>query len=252
MANSSKQIECPRCGQFNPPQARYCMYCGEKLVEKKSTHEKDNKHANLSNSNKKELNVKVLYILLFTLIIAGILILYFAGVFSSPKVTIKNSNLTKHQKENTLGVNSTPAVNPQVIDLKTLTKLKKLEDSIKENPENTEAMVTLGNKYFDYGHFKEAIKFYKMYLKKLPNSPNVLVDLGVCYYNLKDYENALKFMKKAVAINPNHQIAYLNLGIVNEAMGNVEEARKYWEKAIKIDPQSQFGLKAQSFLNNSN
>ena len=216
------------------------MYCGEKLVGNKSSNFQF----------KKELNVNVLYMVLASLIIAGGVILYFAGVFDEPKITV-NNEMRKPVSEERVGNQNSVALNsPQIIDLKTLTELKKIEKSIKANPNDTQAMVTLGNKYFDFGHFKEAMKFYKMYLNKLPNSPDVLVDLGVCYYNLKDYPNAEKYFEKAVKLNPKHQIAFLNLGIVNEAMGNTEKAKNYWKKVIAIDKFSQFAQRAQSFLNN--
>ncbi len=238
--SKNAQIECPRCGQFNPPQARYCMYCGERLVKKTDENTK-------VFANKKELNVKVLYILLATLIVAGGIILYLAGVFDSPQVTVKHEQPAQERVGNQ---NSTAFAQPQVIDLKTLQEMKKLEEKIASDPNDTETMVLLGNKYFDFGHFQEAIKFYKMYLEKLPASPDVLVDLGVCYYNLKDYDNAIKYMEKAIAINPQHQIALLNLGVVNEASGNIDKAKDYWRRAVSVNPNSQFGRRAQSFLNN--
>ncbi len=244
--SNQRQIECPRCGQENPPQARYCMYCGEKLVQ-------DKKIVKPVLNEKKELNVKVLYLLLGVLTLSGLIILYFAGVFDSDKVVIKNSIKQETAGKNH-GVNAPTStlVTPQIIDLKTLQELKQIEKSIEQNPANTAAMVELGNRYFDFGHFKEAIKFYKMYLEKLPDSPDVLVDLGVSYYNLKDYPNAEKYMKKAVKINPQHQIALYNLGIVNEALGNIEAAKNYWNRAIEVNPNSQFAERARSFLNKYN
>lgn len=236
--SKNDKIECPRCGQLNPPQARYCMYCGERLIENKTKK-------NVS-SPKKELNVKVLYIVLSVLIVSGAAILYFAGVFDSPTVVIKQNA----PQERTGNENATAFASPQVIDLKTLQELKTLENGLSKNPDDIQTMLILGNKYFDYGHFPEAIKFYKMYLEKEPNTPDVLVDLGVCYYNLKDYDNAILYMEKAVKINPNHQIANLNLGVVYEAKGNIEKAKKYWTKAVEINANSQFGIRARNFLNN--
>jgi tetratricopeptide (TPR) repeat protein len=239
--SKKEKNECPRCGQINPPHARYCMYCGERLVEKKSGEK-------ISPENKKELNVSVLYVLLAVLVVAGGAILYFAGVFDSPKVVIKQKEQPAQER---IGNQSSVAFSqPQVIDLKTLQEMKKLEEKIASDPNNTGAMLTLGNKYFDFGHFEEAIKFYRMYLEKNPAAPDVLVDLGVCYYNLKDYDNAEKYMEKAVTINPRHQIALMNLGVVNEARGNIDKAKEYWRKAVNVNPNSTFGQRAQSFLNN--
>ncbi len=244
--SNQRQIECPRCGQKNPSHARYCMYCGERLVQ-------DKKITKPVLNEKKELNVKVLYLLLGVLTLSGLIILYFAGVFDSDKVVVKKSvpQETVGNNHNATTPASTP-LTPQVIDLKTLQELKQIEKSIEQNPANTAAMVELGNRYFDFGHFKEAIKFYKMYLEELPNSPDVLVDLGVSYYNLKDYPNAEKYMEKAVKINPHHQIALYNLGVVNEALGNIEAAKSYWNRAIEVNPNSQFAERARSFLNKYN
>ncbi len=217
------------------------MQCGSRLqIDEKLNSSKSVKS---DNNKKKEIEVKWLYLLITILLIGGVVILYFAGVFSSPKIVVKQANTTATQ--------SNTVQSPPVVDLKTAQELKKMEDAVAANPENMDLTLQLANKFYDVGEFNKAIIYYLKYIGKNNNNTNVLVDLGTSYYYVGNFNNAEKYLLKAIKINPKHQIALLNMGVVKNAMGEVELAKEYWNKAYSIAPNSAVGKKAKQFLVNN-
>lgn len=130
-----------------------------------------------------------------------------------------------------------------------LAELNRLEEEVKNNPEDYESLVSLAHQLNDAGFFGKAIVNYEKYLIKFPQNVNVVVDYGVCYYELQNFNRALSILKSALQIEPKHQIAHFNLGIVNFANKDLETARSWWEKTVEIDAHSDVGHKANELLN---
>ncbi len=238
MNNST--VKCPYCGKENPADAIFCMQCGSRLKGEDGKN-RTKVHKPQTSSNK-QFDVKVLYILIVVLLIVSFAVLYFAGIFSSPKVVVKKSKANVTQ--------TAPQKKP-VIDLKTAQEIKSLEDAVAKNPDNHQLALQLANTLFDVEEFSKAIKYYRNYVEAHPNNPDVLVDLGVAYFYSGDFNNATKYMQQALSINPKHQIALLNMGIVEKAMGEIETAKEYWKSAIKISPDNAVGKKAKKLLVNN-
>ncbi len=233
-------LKCPYCGKENPSDAIFCMQCGSRL---KGENVKTSKKVKSTGSPvNKKFDVKVLYILIVVLLVASFAVLYYAGVFSSPKIVVKNSsqNITQSASQG-----------KPVVDLKTAQEIKSMEDALAKNPDNHQLALDLANTLFDVEEYGEAIKYYQNYVKVHPDVPDVLVDLGVAYFYSGDFNNATKYIKRALAINPKHQIALLNMGVVEKAMGEIEIAKEYWKSAIKISPDNAIGKKAKEFLDNN-
>ncbi len=228
------KIICKYCGKENPNEAIFCMQCGSRLRGSQENH-----HDTITKP--KELNIKLLLIIIAITIIIALAVLYFAGIFDSPTTQISQVNQNEQVQEEPT---------PQIFDLKTAQEIKSMEDFVSTNPKDYQALLQLGNKYFDTKQFEKAIAKYQIYLANNEHEPDVLVDLGVCYYNLSDFVNAEKNMREALKINPNHQIGNLNLGIVLSAANHREEAKLFWQKAYNANPNSDFGQRAKSFLEN--
>jgi len=138
------------------------------------------------------------------------------------------------------------------VDINKLNEINKLEDIVKSNPTNHEALLSLGHLLNDNGFYDRAIDKYETYLKGHADNVDVIVDMGVCYFELKQYDQAIKVIKSALVINPKHQIANFNLGIVNLANNNSAEAKLWWQKARDIDPNTNIGKKAEELLKSNN
>jgi tetratricopeptide (TPR) repeat protein len=114
------------------------------------------------------------------------------------------------------------------------------ENQLKTDPNNYDAIVGMGNTYYDLGNPQKAIQFYEQALKARPNDAMVMVDLGAMYRQIGDPDKALDLFKKAIDSNPNLPQAYFNLGMVlRMEKRDLQGAAKAWQKYIELDPTSQ-------------
>jgi cytochrome c-type biogenesis protein CcmH/NrfG len=126
-----------------------------------------------------------------------------------------------------------------------LEQIRVLEGQLKSDPNNYEALVELGNTYYDMNNSGKAIDYYEKAQKINPNDAPVMVDLGAMYRQAGDFDKALELFNKAIQIDPKLPQAYFNLGMVlrmekHDAAG----AAKAWRKYLELDPNSQ----ARQFL----
>ena len=132
-----------------------------------------------------------------------------------------------------------------------------LENAVKANPKDADAMLRLANALHDNGMLPRAIEQYKNYLSMHPENPDARVDLGICYDQMgmidslrsaQYYALAIKEMETALKGNPSHQPAAFNLGIVNLHRGSLEESNKWLKKAAAMNKNSNLGMRAQQIL----
>ena len=118
-------------------------------------------------------------------------------------------------------------------------RILELESFLKENPENAEAWVQLGNTFFDTHRFVDAIEAYEKSLSLAPGNPNVLTDLGVMYRRNKQSEKAIESFDRAIAAQPDFEIARFNKGIVlMHDLNDLAGAVKTWEALVEINPMA--------------
>jgi cytochrome c-type biogenesis protein CcmH/NrfG len=108
---------------------------------------------------------------------------------------------------------------------------------LKTNPNNSEALVQLGNIYYDGQNFPQAIDYYEKALKIQPNNADVRTDLGTAYWYTGDADKALGNFEKSLAIRPNHPGTLFNLGIVEwQGKKDPKAAIVAWEKLLQTNP----------------
>jgi tetratricopeptide (TPR) repeat protein len=191
------------------------------------------------NKNKK-ISVLQLASLIGVLIVIGLLVLVSSGLFDS---SVLSSNNHVHESNTTSNNNNSSSV-----DLNKINEINKLEELVKSNPANHEALLNLAHMLNDNGFYQRAVEKYEQYLSTHADNADVIVDLGVCYFELKNYSKSIEVIKSALKYQPNHQIAHFNLGIVNLANGNLSDAKSWWQKARDINPSSNIGKKAEELL----
>lgn len=88
----------------------------------------------------------------------------------------------------------------------------------------------------DKGDYREAIKYYKVAIKKDKDNPKLHNELGYVYRRAGHWESAVDEYMEAVRLKPDYLEANYNLGVVRLKMKNVVAAKKALDKAIEIDP----------------
>ena len=116
-------------------------------------------------------------------------------------------------------------------------KVRTLQNILKEDPENYNALVRLGNIYMDTEQWSQAIEHYMRSLKIKPDVPNVIVDLGTCQRRIGRPDLAIKAYREALKLDPKHAYAHMNLGIVLAYdMGEIQAAVDAFEKFLDVAP----------------
>ncbi len=191
---------------------------------------------------KKEISNIQLLLTILGLSAIGIFLLIISGLFDSAEPALQHNHTTNENQQ----------VQTPTVDLNKLKEINNLEEVVKNNPENHEALLNLAHMQNDNGFYDKAVIKYEEYLKLHPENADVIVDLGVCYFELKKYEKSISVIESALKINPTHQIAHFNLGIVNLSNGNINKAKEWWGKARDLDPNSNIGMKAEELLKTNN
>lgn len=124
-----------------------------------------------------------------------------------------------------------------------------IERMLKENPHNVEALIQLGNDYFDTGNYDKAVEAYQKSLSINPRNPSVLTDLGISYRKLKKPQESVLAFRKALEMDPNHAITLFNLGIVlRDDMKDYAGAIQAWEEFLEKAGDSPHAMMVRPWL----
>ena len=112
-----------------------------------------------------------------------------------------------------------------------------LQSILKNDPKNLNALIQMGNLYFDTDQFNQAIETYSKVLQIEPKNADVRTDLGIMYRKKGDYDRAIAEFKRAAEVAPKHVNSRYNLGIVLlHDKGDVKGAIKAWEDYLRVEP----------------
>lgn len=111
------------------------------------------------------------------------------------------------------------------------------KDVIAKDPKNYEAIVGLGNLYFDAGQPEKAIEMYQKALEINPSDVNVRTDMGTMYRRIGNFDKAIEAFRKSASIDPKHEQSRFNLGVtLTEDKKDLKGAADAWEELLKINP----------------
>jgi cytochrome c-type biogenesis protein CcmH/NrfG len=106
-----------------------------------------------------------------------------------------------------------PQVNAQAVANREA-EIKQLKELLSKDPANYQALVALGNAYFDSDQPGPSADAYNKALAIDGSSPDVRTDLGIMYRALGKYQEAIAEFRKAISLDPKHQNSRMNLGVV--------------------------------------
>lgn len=128
-------------------------------------------------------------------------------------------------------------------------RVQALTTIIKSDPKNLDALVQLGNTYFDAERFEDAIQWYRRAVEVDPKNADASTDLGVSLYYTNKPDEALAQFEHSLKVSPQHTKTLLNKGIVL-AFGkrDLKAAAVEWEKVVTLAPNSPEGQAAKRAL----
>jgi len=107
---------------------------------------------------------------------------------------------------------------------------------LEKDPKNLQALITLGNAYFDTDRYQEAIDAYSKALVIDPKNADVRTDMGIMYRRLGQFDKAIEAFRQAAQDNPMHVNSRFNLGVVLKYdKKDYSGAIKAWEEFLKLE-----------------
>ena len=115
-------------------------------------------------------------------------------------------------------------------------RIAALEQEIANIPENVNAMIELGDIYFDGNRYQEAISTFLRAEKIAPANVHILNDLGLLYMSTGDNDTALEKFEAVLKIDPSHIHSLYYVGLVHRETGNRDKAVQVFEEILGLNP----------------
>jgi Tfp pilus assembly protein PilF len=176
---------------------------------------------------------------LFTVGVVCLVIGALLGYILGSQVTLRQLRETKETQDSaqTAGLPSPselpeghPVITPQ-------TDLENLKKAVDAAPDNIALQTNLANKFYDAGHYEQAIIYYQRAMKLDPNNVDVMTDLGTALFYTGKADEALAEYHRSLQINPRHVQALHNLVIVYlQGKKDVSAASEALGRLKTVDP----------------
>jgi tetratricopeptide (TPR) repeat protein len=130
-----------------------------------------------------------------------------------------------------------PAGEGEPIRLNAVAEIENYREILRKDPNNLQALIGIGNLYFDTKQDLLAIENYRKALALDPTNTNVRTDMAICYRRSGNPRQAVEELKKAISTTPRHAQSRYNLGVILiQDMRDVEGGIKAWEALLENVP----------------
>jgi len=152
---------------------------------------------------------------------------------------------------------SAPAAAPQQPPAPAVDPLKLAADQqavpllarLKNEPNNPDLLVNLGNLYDDAKQYPAAVGYYEQALKSRPADANVRTDMATAYFYMGQPDRALAEFDKALTTAPANPNTLFNRGIVRwKAKADGKGAMADFQKVLSLNPNYQGKAQAEQLM----
>ena len=132
---------------------------------------------------------------------------------------------------------SSPVGQGEPIRLNAAADIENYKEILRKDPNNLQALIGIGNLYFDTNQDLLAIESYRKALAMDPSNSNVRTDMAICYRRSGNPGQAVEELKKAISTTPRHAQSRRNLGVILiQDMHDIEGGIKAWEALLENVP----------------
>jgi tetratricopeptide (TPR) repeat protein len=118
-----------------------------------------------------------------------------------------------------------------------IAELQRLQQHVKDHPEDGAAWTRIANLYDDAGMIPQAVGFYEKAASLLPKDANVWTDLGVCYRKVGETQKALEAFARAQEVDPSHwQSLYNQVVVYGLDLKKKDEAEAALQRLEAVNP----------------
>lgn len=144
-----------------------------------------------------------------------------------------------------------PAPAPQP-DLKSVAdrQAAPLLQQLKSDPGNADALISLGNLYYDAQVYSTAVDYYGRAIQIKPSDVSLRTDMATAYWYMGNTDTAIAEFNKALSYAPNNPNTLFNLGLV-KWQGKQDRAGAIadWKKLLATNPNYEGKDKVLEMLN---
>lgn len=124
-----------------------------------------------------------------------------------------------------------------------------LLEAVKNNPNDYDSLVKLGNVFYDGQQFASAIEYYNRALAIRPENPDVRTDMGTAYWYTGNADKALEAMQVSLKYRPGHPQTLFNMGWVKwQGKADAKGAVEAWEQLLKANPDYPEKQKVEQYI----
>jgi cytochrome c-type biogenesis protein CcmH/NrfG len=155
----------------------------------------------------------------------------FGGMYKyiSPRAVEISQPLQQFVPQSASASTAPPPADPALI--------KRLEDQLKGDPKNFEALRQLGNLRYDERKYAEAAAVYARALEVHPDDVDVRSDRGGALLQSEQVDEAIKELNTVLVKSPTHPQALFILGVaLIEGKNDREGALASWKKLVASHP----------------
>jgi len=109
---------------------------------------------------------------------------------------------------------------------------------LRSNPNDSDAVIAVGNLYYDAQQYPIAVDYYRRALQARPSDSSVRTDMATAYWYLGNVDQAIAEFNKALAYAPTNPNTLFNLGLVKwQAKHDGAGAIADWQKLLNANPE---------------
>lgn len=118
-----------------------------------------------------------------------------------------------------------------------MARVQALTARIKQNPQDFDSIVELGNINFDQRNFADAVSLYQKALQIRPGAVNVRTDMGTAMFYQDRFDEAIAEFQQTLKADPQNAQALFNLGVAMlHGKNDPKSAMEYWQRLIDTNP----------------
>jgi len=126
--------------------------------------------------------------------------------------------------------------------------ITEFRDLLNREPENTDAMVNLGNTYYEMGDTERARHWYLEALMADPDHVEGNYNLANLLDEGRDIQTAIVFYLKSIKSETTFADAHFNVAICFHKLGRLEEAKRFFTSYLRFDSASEWAKIALELL----
>jgi tetratricopeptide (TPR) repeat protein len=124
----------------------------------------------------------------------------------------------------------------------------RFEESLKLDPELSDASFNLAIAYEKLGFHERAIDILRDLVSRSPGNVDYLYALGASRFAAGDLGGARRAFGEVLDRDSTNRKALFSLGVVCEKTGKLDEAKRRFERYLELDPEGEWAHAARSHL----